>query len=63
MQKKIAVLGCGAIGGSVSADLTRAGCDVTVIDQPARCPCWLAACNTQNHGYFTCRQTHQGCHL
>lgn len=29
----IAVLGCGAIGGSVSADLTDAGLDVTVIDQ------------------------------
>jgi 2-dehydropantoate 2-reductase len=32
-DKKIAVLGCGAIGGSVSADLTEAGLDVTVIDQ------------------------------
>jgi 2-dehydropantoate 2-reductase len=32
-DKKIAVLGCGAIGGSVSADLTDAGLDVTVIDQ------------------------------
>lgn len=31
--EKIAVLGCGAIGGSVSADLTDAGLDVTVIDQ------------------------------
>ena len=29
----IAVLGAGAIGSSVSADLTRAGCNVTVIDQ------------------------------
>ena len=33
MNKKIAVLGCGAIGSSVSADLTKAGMDVTVIDQ------------------------------
>ena len=33
MQKKIAVLGAGAIGSSVSADLTRAGFEVTVIDQ------------------------------
>ncbi len=33
MQKKIAVLGAGAIGSSVSADLTKAGHDVTVIDQ------------------------------
>ena len=33
MQKKIAVLGCGAIGSSVSTDLTLAGYDVTVIDQ------------------------------
>ena len=33
MGKKIAVLGAGAIGSSVSADLTKAGCDVTVIDQ------------------------------
>jgi len=29
----MAVLGCGAIGSSVSADLTKAGCDLTVIDQ------------------------------
>ncbi|MBT3432287.1 MAG: 2-dehydropantoate 2-reductase [Nitrospinaceae bacterium] len=33
MSKKIAVLGCGAIGSSVSADLTDAGLDVTIIDQ------------------------------
>ena len=33
MNKKIAVLGAGAIGGSVSADLTDAGLNVTVIDQ------------------------------
>ena len=33
MQKKIAVLGAGAMGSSVSADLTQAGYDVTVIDQ------------------------------
>jgi 2-dehydropantoate 2-reductase len=33
MSRKIAVLGCGAIGSSISADLTKAGCDVTVIDQ------------------------------
>ena len=33
MKKKIAVLGCGAMGSSVSADLTKAGYDVTVIDQ------------------------------
>ena len=33
MNKKIAVLGCGAIGSSVSADLTKAGLDITVIDQ------------------------------
>ena len=33
MNKKIAVLGCGAIGSSVSADLTQAGYDITVIDQ------------------------------
>ena len=32
-MKKIAVLGAGAIGSSVSADLTAAGYDVTVIDQ------------------------------
>src|SRR3982750_2952037 len=32
-NKKIAVLGAGAMGSSVSADLTRAGYDVTVIDQ------------------------------
>jgi 2-dehydropantoate 2-reductase len=33
MTKKIAVLGAGAIGSSVGADLTRAGHDVTIIDQ------------------------------
>jgi 2-dehydropantoate 2-reductase len=33
LGKKIAVLGCGAIGSSVSADLTKAGYDITVIDQ------------------------------
>ena len=33
MNRKIAVLGAGAIGSSVSADLTEAGLDVTVIDQ------------------------------
>ncbi len=33
MDKKIAVLGAGAIGGSAGADLTRAGHDVVLIDQ------------------------------
>jgi 2-dehydropantoate 2-reductase len=33
MAKNIAVLGCGAIGSSVCADLTRAGYEITVIDQ------------------------------
>ena len=33
MQKKLAVLGAGAIGSSVSADLTKAGHAVSVIDQ------------------------------
>jgi 2-dehydropantoate 2-reductase len=33
MTRNIAVLGCGAIGSSVSADLTQAGYDPTVIDQ------------------------------
>lgn len=42
MDKKIAVLGAGAIGSSVSADLTRAGHDVTVIDQ------WPAQVDTLN---------------
>ncbi len=32
-QLKIAVVGAGAVGGSVAADLIRAGLDVTVIDQ------------------------------
>ena len=32
-EKKMAVLGAGAIGSSVSADLAKAGCDLTVIDQ------------------------------
>jgi len=33
MNRKIAVLGAGAIGSSVGADLTKAGLDVTIIDQ------------------------------
>ncbi len=33
MNKRIAVLGTGAIGSMISADLTRAGLDITVIDQ------------------------------
>ncbi len=33
MSKKIAVLGAGAIGSSVGADLTKAEYDVTIIDQ------------------------------
>ena len=33
MSKKIAVVGAGAIGSMISADLTQAGLDVTVIDQ------------------------------
>ncbi|RPI47665.1 MAG: 2-dehydropantoate 2-reductase [Betaproteobacteria bacterium] len=33
MPKRIAVLGAGAIGSSVGADLTEAGYDVTLIDQ------------------------------
>ena len=33
MSRKIAVLGCGAIGSSISADLTKAGYDITVVDQ------------------------------
>lgn len=32
-DRKIAVVGAGAIGSSVSADLTKAGYDITVIDQ------------------------------
>jgi 2-dehydropantoate 2-reductase len=33
MQRRIAVLGAGAIGSSIGADLTEAGLDVTLIDQ------------------------------
>src|SRR5262245_38966666 len=33
MEKKIAVLGAGAIGSMISADLIKSGYDVTVIDQ------------------------------
>ncbi|MBC7782114.1 MAG: hypothetical protein H7125_18620 [Proteobacteria bacterium] len=33
MKQRIAVLGVGAIGSSIGADLTRAGLDVTLIDQ------------------------------
>jgi 2-dehydropantoate 2-reductase len=33
MSCKIAVVGSGAIGSSVGADLTKAGCDVVLIDQ------------------------------
>jgi 2-dehydropantoate 2-reductase len=42
--RKIAVLGAGAIGSSVSADLTKAGYDITVIDQwPAQVEALKAA--------------------
>lgn len=44
MNKKIAVLGAGAIGSSVSADLTKAGHDITIIDQwPAHVEAMKAA--------------------
>ncbi len=44
MSKKIAVLGCGAIGSSIAADLTQAGCGITVIDQwPAQIEALKAA--------------------
>jgi 2-dehydropantoate 2-reductase len=44
MKKKIAVLGAGAIGSSVGADLTRAEYDVTLIDQwPAHVEAMKAA--------------------
>ena len=33
MGKRVAVLGTGAIGSSIGADLTRAGEEVTLIDQ------------------------------
>lgn len=33
MTKRIAVLGAGAIGSSVGADLTQAGHDIVLIDQ------------------------------
>ena len=33
MTKRIAVLGAGAIGSSVGADLTAAGLDVIIVDQ------------------------------
>jgi 2-dehydropantoate 2-reductase len=33
MGKRIAVLGTGAIGSSVGADMTRAGHDVWLVDQ------------------------------
>jgi 2-dehydropantoate 2-reductase len=33
MNKTIAVLGAGAIGSSIGADFTKAGCDVALIDQ------------------------------
>ena len=43
-DRKIAVLGAGAIGSSVAADLTQAGYDVTVIDQwPAQVEALKAA--------------------
>ena len=44
MSRKLAVLGAGAIGSSISADLTQAGHDVTVIDQwPAQVEALKAA--------------------
>ena len=44
MRRKIAVLGAGAIGSSIGADLTRAGHDVTLVDQwPAHVEAMKAA--------------------
>ena len=44
MSRKIAVLGAGAIGSSIGADLTQAGLDVTIIDQwPAQVEAMKAA--------------------
>ena len=44
MTRKIAVLGAGAIGSSIGADLTQAGHDVTIIDQwPAQVEALRAA--------------------
>ena len=44
MTKRIAVLGAGAIGSSVGADLTAAGHDVTIVDQ---WPAQVAAMNAR----------------
>lgn len=44
MNKKIAMLGCGSIGSSISADLTKAGYDITIFDQwPAQVEALKAA--------------------
>ena len=37
MFERLAVVGCGAIGGTIGGYLTRAGYDVTLID-PMGCP-------------------------
>ena len=47
--KKIAVLGAGAIGSSVGADITRAGHDVTIVDQ------WPAQVEALKAGAITIR--------
>ena len=33
MNKKICILGAGGIGSCVSASMTDAGCDITLVDQ------------------------------
>jgi len=51
MHRKIAVLGAGAIGSSVGADLTHAGYDVTIVDQ------WPAQVEAMKSDGLTIRMT------
>ncbi|MGZ5093523.1 MAG: ketopantoate reductase family protein [Burkholderiales bacterium] len=57
MQRKIAVLGAGAIGSSIGADLTQGGYDVTIVDQ------WPAQVEALQSSGVRVRMTDQEVHV
>jgi len=57
MQPKIAVLGAGAIGSSIGADLTQGGYDVTIVDQ------WPAQVEALRSSGVRVRMTDQEVHV
>src|SRR6476661_1661807 len=57
MQRRIAVLGAGAIGSSIGADLTQGGYDVTIVDQ------WPAQVEALRSSGVRVRMTDQEVHV